>query len=173
MAAPKVISAEAISSTEVKVTFDQPMLKDAELTKTTNYIFTQKFGDVTITASSVVPEDIPEPAYATVITDTQRAIEQYEVEISNVKNAGSEDINTDYDTASFLGYGIAADIRGYYLLQDSEVYFGESLSPDVLWVDENRLRAEVPEGSGTVDIKVVGPPPYSKEGVYKDGWIYL
>lgn len=103
--APTVVSAEALSGDRVRVTFSEAMTLEAALIDPTNYVITEDMGSDARTVVDVSANGQLEPTYVILTLDgtLTPGTENYEVEVSNVRDLALNDIDTDADTATFDG----------------------------------------------------------------------
>ena len=107
--APRVLSASALTSTKVRLTFDGGMTKDNLLTDPSNYLFTVGSG-ADLLATAVVAEDETNPTYVDITTNEHTDGAVYTAEVNPLAGGptGRFGMNVaDGDnSAAFAGVGI-------------------------------------------------------------------
>jgi len=102
--APQVFNAEALSTTLVKVTFNEAMSNNAALKNASNYTVFPTGGDISRSVVSATPEDGGAPTYVQLqLNGALACAAQYKVAVNTiVEDLAGNTLDPDHTTATFL-----------------------------------------------------------------------
>ena len=114
IAAPRVLSASALSSTEIRVRFDQPMSNDSRLVDVSAYTAFPNFGGAQVYVSAVEPENVVNPQYVDLTVNEMTDGQGYTVEVDTGPSAPVNrlglSLNTGANFAVLTGVGVRPTI---------------------------------------------------------------
>ena len=126
---PPVASVAVLSSTTMRVTFDQNMTQDTELADPNNYTFAV-VGGVGVLCNSATPEAGVDPTYVDLVVTEMTDGAAYELTVGpGVTDQGGSSVE---DVAAFTGVGLAPQLSTV-LAQNSttvRVTFNEPMDPN-------------------------------------------
>jgi hypothetical protein len=109
----KVLSAVALSSVKVRITFDRPMLDDSALRNPSNYTLHPTAGSaVPIYYTTVEPESVAEPTYVDISTSEMTDGLPYEAIVfaSGPTDPEGTTVDPANNTVAFTGIGIDPEV---------------------------------------------------------------
>lgn len=168
---PEVVSAVAQDPNTVRVTFDSPMLNDADLNNPANYSIAAGAGAATVSVTAVTPEAVGNPTYVDLTTGEHTNGKTYTCEVNNVSDSGSTPINPAANSDDYTGIGGLPQLASVERVSSTRLrlHFNEELIKNAALLNPaNYALTPITPGAAPLFFTTITPPDGDNFPAYVD-----